>query len=165
MRRFSSRLCRSTNAIGSSICLFERHRQVGQLAIARPYREHPTTSQTPLDRCSRRSDGVRLYDREIPRRGVVRPVRATCAVTCGQSVRFTAGSEGMALERRAAIAEHRWPITTPARSSSWVAVDGIVPNRATRWSCTTRLGSLIRGPNRPSEEVTLAVLRHTSPQG
>ena len=84
------------------------------------------------------------------------------AVTCGQSVRFTEGSEGMGLERRAAIAEHRSLITTPARSSSWVAsprqpIDGIVTNRATRWSCTTRLGSLIRGHNRPPEEVTLAV--------
>ena len=52
------------------------------------------------------------------------------AVTCGQSVRFTAVPEGMGLERRTAIAEHRCPIATPARSSSRVAsprqpVDGI----------------------------------------
>jgi hypothetical protein len=32
---------------------------------------------------------------------------------------------------------------------------GIVTNRATRWSCAARLGSLIRRHNRPPEEVTL----------
>ncbi len=68
----------------------------------------------------------------------------------------------MGLERRAAIAEHLCPITTPARPSSWVAsprqpLAGIVTNRATTFSCTTRLRSLIRGHNRPPEEVTLAV--------
>ncbi len=102
------------------------------------------------------------------RQGVFRDLEAglseavACAVICGQSVRFTAGSEGMGLERRSVIAEHRCPITTPASSRSWVAsprqpVDGIVTIRATRWSCTTRLGSLIRGHDRPPEEVTLAV--------
>ncbi len=50
-----------------------------------------------------------------------RYVTATCAATCGQPVRFTAGSEGMDLERRAAIAEHGCPITTSARSSNRVA--------------------------------------------
>ncbi len=84
----------------------------------------------------------------------------SCAVTCGQSARFTAGSEGMGLERRAAIAEDRCPITTPAHPSSWVAsprqpVDGIVTNWAPRGSSTTRVGSL--NPRAQPEEVTLAV--------
>ncbi len=70
-----------------------------------------------------------------------------CAVTCGQSARFTAGSARTGLERRAAIAEDRCPITTPAHSSSWVAsrrqpVDGIATNWVPRCSSTTRIGSL-----------------------
>jgi hypothetical protein len=55
----------------------------------------------------------------------------------------------MGLERRAAIAEHRCPITRPARFNKLGRVtpppiDEIVTNRATRWSCMTRLGSLTR---------------------
>jgi hypothetical protein len=88
-----------------------------------------------------------------------------CAVTCGQSVRFTARSEAMGLSVGRQSRSIAAPITTPARSSSWVAsprqpVSGIVTNRATRWNCTTRLSSLIRGNNRPPWEVTLMVQLH-----
>jgi hypothetical protein len=87
-----------------------------------------------------------------------------CAVTCRQSVRFYRGLGRHGPERRATIAEHRWPITTPAPLQqlgrvTGQPVEGIVTNRATRWSCKTRLGSLIRGPNRPPEVALAAIDR------
>ena len=62
--------------------------------------------------------GIRLYAAALPALPAS-DASACCVCRYMRSVSsFYRGLEGMGLERRAAIAEHRCPITTPARSRS-----------------------------------------------